>query len=549
MPGSLYLTIEPLSISPAEWTQVVDKTITLLERWTPSLCSWTTYTYHQARLTVITSTIYCPHQRRWQILARHDPQTLGDRYLVYRDLAWYQSRSSHHVPIKDLIRHAAKHRINGFGNSVHHLPSPIIQCSPFNHPHHLALLAVAMVIEKHFPNHAMTFGNIHPSEISYAQKRAEEILNQPVPVPTRMDPRRLLTRIQPVVSPTELLECFRALVCVRYEHDKHQVCLQFLPHPIAISDWFNHLRRRTPPPYLLVQLVSAWINAGKDLHTCGYFSCILPDGPRLSPLRWIDSVVDSGLLLSNEIKHKYHQILNKLAPDIETLAHDERPSSPFGLLTTQHMRIQTFITYLSNLFPDQILDLIPHLHRQVQKLERDVLQDIRELSPKTQLQADECSSLHLICHLHSRSQLNSAQVLALEELIRHTQEQIYLLRDHIDIMTRFCSLSQVRDILLHMLSILGPYLRKEVVESLTQERRRDVLLWLLGLVRTRVSTPLMLKLKISLFESPQLLDESMRWGHTFNTRQGYRSNSYILDSRGLGHQSSPRPHQTTKKQS
>ncbi len=274
-----------------------DETLAMLEAWPTRLLGWGTRELYGRKVPMYTRSIRDGEGEaaRWSVVGDRESLQRAECQTVLRSVGHHTApRGRSHKETPDILHIAAKERdresrlCHALGNKTQGLP------------YHFAVLAAGMVFEERFALHVFVSGDIDREDAEVARRMAEPILKRELPSPVVVDAPRLLERLRGALDERAL---DRALNHLFRGHKGELLEAQVRARPGAEGErwWRDALARaEANDGYDDLQLLVAWLNAGRSVGDAARLACADPRGPRRSPAAFIDALADSWLTISME---------------------------------------------------------------------------------------------------------------------------------------------------------------------------------------------------------------------------------------------------------
>lgn len=283
-----------------------------------------------------------PARRHWHLVGDLGSMQTGESFVLHADLGRYRGtdREGQPEPPEDILQAL--------------LPDGGMHWNVFSaktqgEPYHLAMLAVAMLIEDAFPLHAAAGGDIDRAQAEAAREMIRDALGREVALPLCIDAERLMERIGRYVQGPDALDSFDALF--RGERTE----LFRVAEPRVREAWIAAQLASYEKPTQLgaVQLAIQWLNADRDLESLCRICCLDDAGPRFDPVGLAELLAATWVTIPDDAR--------------SALAPFERPA---GAADTVHTQLGMALMDMSgftgrrirrHIPRDQVLDLLGRL--------------------------------------------------------------------------------------------------------------------------------------------------------------------------------------------
>lgn len=167
---------------------------------------------------------------------------------------------------------------------------------------HIYLLAIAALIESRFPKFACVYGDISKEQAQKAVDWANSILDKPIDLPVRVNPSRLLERLEVIDTKEKQLEALYGLSIGANDEVDGLVGKQFNMN--TVRNYFSkELQNFNSPAQLGAELIMIrFLNAGLPLETLTDICCIDSNGSKFDPYDFIKAMCSTWVFVEPEIK-------------------------------------------------------------------------------------------------------------------------------------------------------------------------------------------------------------------------------------------------------
>lgn len=199
----IHLDVNPNGISGKKWERVYEESLRLLRAFPVPLMRFTTERARGRTRFVWTSSIVEEEGQSgeyWEIGGDLSTNLRAEEFRLYRGLDCH-AVSRKELPAKDIL--LAQDEMNSL-NGVSFFHNKTQGC-----PYHLAVLAVAILVESRFPRRAHATGDIDREQAEEVIRWADSVLDEPLTMPVCLDGERLYKRLAALhAEPAKVFEQF-----------------------------------------------------------------------------------------------------------------------------------------------------------------------------------------------------------------------------------------------------------------------------------------------------------------------------------------------------
>lgn len=509
MSPHIIVDFNPSGLSNSEWTDAFDETLHLLEHWPVPLMSKDEQVINHIRVSCFSKDLRQQNQQVWSIIGDYHSRLTGEGQLLRRQLAYYKRHLIEPLKIKDLLTYVAQQSSYSGG------PVRLINCHTHKRPYHYALLAVAMLLEYHFPANIMVWGQINPIDATMAQHHAESILGYALPLPIRTHAQRLYNRLSQISTGQTRFYRFLKL----YLDTPNQVfsaLVQLFDPTLVLDYWQTQLKRagyaRSPQA---INLLTLWLNNGLTFAEATRIACSSVVGPQFKPEEWLDTLVLTGALLPTALRSSYLQSIQTsiLCPSSspQNFYHNALTGTqPFGVRLTLPLII--IKETLKRYYTSSVSELMGYLECKNLQLETNLRSEIDRLQRNPP--PHPCGTIETLLSGTATS-LAPHLIVGIKIVAIRTQASLMELNSDPTVRLILQDVEGVRSLLLNNLAKLGPCLTEDTLHRIAYENDLQTLIWLLALSRITVRDRNTYIIRTALFENTHLLDESRTLGQSF----------------------------------
>lgn len=367
------LSIQPHKISSEAWRSAYEETLVVLRESPVELMGMKSQSSKICNRTVYTRDIendpedFC--SRHWHIVGDYGSRETAESFEMYCDLKYYRRnidrRSNRKEPSSHIlvsIASEASDDTNLFDNKTQ------------GYPYHLPLLAVAMLVEDRFPNHAFVHGDINIQQALAAQEMLREILGREIALPICVDAPRLFKKLQEYYSGESIFSHFSELYRGSLSEEM-SVALE-LSDRNEFIDWFLEKFNGycSPSQWGVIDLLSAWLSATKDLKTLCELACFHEKGPHYDPVEFASAIASTWVTIppanKGDVYSQSSLGVDTVASQLESVILDLGGFR--GRKISVYMNENYVLNMLSEMFPDQEEQIKTKFLAEVQEIKERV---------------------------------------------------------------------------------------------------------------------------------------------------------------------------------
>ncbi len=382
---SLGLDIVAMSIDARTWETVYDESLRLLRAHPARLVALDEEQVRGLRRLVYTRALERDvggPGHRWHVVGDHRSGQLGESFELYRDLGHY--RGARRRPTSESARDAAVE----FSRAPDARRERSRSTSVFSEktqgcPYHDPLVAVLALVEERLGAAAYAHGDISPKRAARACAWASRVLGRRLDPPVCVRPSALHERLAKKLEGDTLLDaCFD--LHVGSGHRMLTILGMRTDRP-ALERWFGTRLRKlagsgSPATIGVLQLLTAWLDAGLEFEVLAAIACTRREGPRFAPAELAHAaVIARRAELKGGLEARLHAWLSSMGlPVLEPEKRPERVAWPTK---------RGLIARLGRLYPDERTAIAAAIERawaEVPATERPAARE-RELKPSTKL--------------------------------------------------------------------------------------------------------------------------------------------------------------------
>ncbi|HRW08156.1 MAG TPA: hypothetical protein P5121_23800, partial [Caldilineaceae bacterium] len=323
---SIHLTINPTKITATEWAAVYEESLLLLTNFPLPLIRLTEARAHGEKRYLYTTAIVervGTAEEHWRVIGDLQSRQYAESFQLYRDRE-RQFGTRQHADDSDIlwaegegIHYPTGHAVELFGNKTQ------------GYPYHLALLAVAMLIESRFPGQAYVFGDIEHHQVKQMLRWANSVLATPITEPICFAGAQLYQRLVSLYpDPALRLQRFQTLFLGTPE-EEFALLLQLGGEKQVIADFQQDLAHYQALNQVgVTRLIAKWLTVTQDLS------------------RLLDLVLATNTLRQGKNPFTLEELLKVLCQHFITIPPSEREllgvfvRNPGSLMTIQDAFMQ-----------------------------------------------------------------------------------------------------------------------------------------------------------------------------------------------------------------
>lgn len=294
------LNVFPNRINAQEWQAAYEESVLFLQSsWVEGMGIQTESIYSCKRKFFsrkIEHEIANPAKRFWNVRGDFKTKEKAESFILHYDLSYYLVNKA--TDTGSVITSVEEGRgISIFADKTQ------------GYSYHIPILAVAMLIEDHFPQAAMVDGDIDIEQAVAAQALLKQVLQQEVKLPIAVAPDRLYSQLLQEFPTQEAIEYFDHI----FRGDSnlfYQTLLELTPQE-AVRTWLMMQLKQYDSPTQLgaLGIMIQWLNATQDLAVLCEMACLNAAGPQYDPVELSRSLASSWISIDLKLR------LSKENPD------------------------------------------------------------------------------------------------------------------------------------------------------------------------------------------------------------------------------------------
>lgn len=317
---SILLYVNFNGIKQEDWDSAYQESILLLSKFPAPLITLAQETIKGQDRFVFTKNIQKDigtKDEHWSICGDLISYRRAESFELYRNIEHY-TVISNAISDKDVLfaNENDMDFIDGYGLAV-------FENKTQGYPYHLAVLAVAILLESRFPENTLTNGDFDRNQVENVIKWMKLILSKPVKMPISLDNKRLLSRLDKLYEDKQqIIRRFQAL-CRDSEEEKLATLLSLRDIAIVKEYWSDQLNYYSSLNQIgASELIFSLLHATQD----------------------IKQIIE---LIHHTKKFQLQQLLDVLTKSFITISFEEREPLLFfirsdeGLVTIEEAFMQT----------------------------------------------------------------------------------------------------------------------------------------------------------------------------------------------------------------
>lgn len=508
------LDIDPRGIDKSAWARVYDETLALLRRWQPRLLGWGRRTLEGVQVPMYLHEIErvgdAPQQRCWMVVGDRESLQTAECQSIYRNLDHYALPAGQPHD-DDIVAAAAEPSRDHTGG-----PRQVFGDKTQGCPYHFAVLAAAMLVEERFPRHAMVHGTIDRGQAEEARRMAAPLLGRELPLPVRVDAERLADRLRARYDADTLPGAF-GRVFLGDTNEVHEITLRAFPGEPGARQWLRSLSEcRSPSSTGTVNLLIAWLNAGRELSEACRLACLDAQGPRYAPEAFADALASTWVAVPRSAReplcglqkppgeaHTVSSLLGSWLLDMGTS----------GRRLRVELGPDAIARALGATFGDGGPALAARLHEKSAALEselrrhaNDVSRFIEQASRRAGDDTEALATLHPVGSM-GENQRDWARAMAWGVM-----QALASLRADPALAAHLSDAREAKGALVRLLARRTPTLTQDAWDAITSENDADALAWYLALASMGADELHAYQVRRALFENAELRQYAIRLG-------------------------------------
>lgn len=232
-------------------------------------------------------------EKYWNIIGDLESKETGESFTLFSSIAKYSEVKEERLKEDILL---------GFLNKDDWGAREVFYSKTQGKNYHNFILAIAALIENRFPMFACCYGNISIEQAQKAVDWANSLLDRPIDLPVRVNPSKLLKRLEVIEIEEKRLEALYELsIGVNAELDG-LIAEQFTIN--TVRNYFSReLQRFKSAAQLGARLIIIrYLNTGLPLEILVDICCFDNKGPRFKSVDFIKAICSSWVFLDPEIR-------------------------------------------------------------------------------------------------------------------------------------------------------------------------------------------------------------------------------------------------------
>ncbi|MBU5342227.1 hypothetical protein [Caldifermentibacillus hisashii] len=291
----IYLSILPNQISRAEWEQVYEESLTLLNAFPFAQIEKREYFGFQVPVYTRAKEL-TEKDRYWRISGDLQSKQFAESFKLYRDLDKYKTNRKEEI--SDILLGDEYNAVSVFDSKTQGLN------------YHLYILAIAMLIESRFPKAALVSGDIDYLQCVKAKQWADQYLSSPIELPVRVHVDSLLNRINDKNELDQIATIEKWLIADA--EDIFRLIYERFSREAFVTWFCNHLKTYSSPNMVgAVKLFTYYLNLTNDIDGLINMACKTETGPKYLASDLIRAIAGTWICLPPE-KFSFMDVFGKV---------------------------------------------------------------------------------------------------------------------------------------------------------------------------------------------------------------------------------------------
>ncbi|AIF45088.1 hypothetical protein [Virgibacillus sp. SK37] len=307
------LDIIPNYIDQDDWENVFEETLQLIRAY-PFATLITENMGDYQRIVLDRTEEQCVNrfsgkEMYWKLNGDLESKETGESFTLLSNLARYKGLKGERLK-EDILQYYVEDKGNG--------AREVFYSKTQGKDYHTYLLAIASLIESRFPKYACVYGDITKEQAQKAVNWANSILDKPIDLPVRVNPTRLLERLEVISIEEKRLEALYDLSIGANDGVDGLVAKHFNIN--AVRNYFaKELQDFNSAAQLGAELIIIrCLNARVPLEILTDICCFDSEGPRFNSTDFAKGICSSWVFIETEIRG-YMDALKKVPDSPETV--------------------------------------------------------------------------------------------------------------------------------------------------------------------------------------------------------------------------------------
>ncbi|MBD7937616.1 hypothetical protein H9655_11330 [Cytobacillus sp. Sa5YUA1] len=291
------LDIIPNHINQEDWQKVFEETLQLIQAYpfatlnVDSVNGFMRFVLDRTERQNVEG--YGSEAEYWKINGDLESKETGESFTLFSSLDRY-SRLKEERAKEDILLN--------FLNKNERGAREVFYSKTQGKDYHIYLLAIAALIESRFPKFACVYGDISKDQAQNAVNWANSILEKPIDLPVRVNPSKLLERLEVIGIEEKQLEALYDLSIGASEEVDGLVGKHFNMN--TIRNYFSkELQDFKSPVQLGAELVIIrFLNAGLPLEILTDICCFDNNGPKFEPIEFTKAICSTWVMIEPDTR-------------------------------------------------------------------------------------------------------------------------------------------------------------------------------------------------------------------------------------------------------
>lgn len=291
------LEIIPNKINKEDWQKVFEETLQLICSYpfatliTEDIDGYKRIVLDRTEWKYVNG--YGRQEKYWKINGDLESKETGESFTLYSNLDRYSNLREERVKEDILLSFAEDDRHGG---------REVFYSKTQGKPFHIPLLAIAALIESRFPTCACVYGDISREQAQKAVDWANSVLDKPINLPIRVNPEKLLERLQVIEIEEKRLGALYDL-CVGANEEVDYIVGKYFQLNAVRSYFVKELKEFESPSQLgAVLIIIKFLNVGLPLEVLVEICCFDNNGPQFEQVDFVKGICSSWVFIEPEIR-------------------------------------------------------------------------------------------------------------------------------------------------------------------------------------------------------------------------------------------------------
>jgi hypothetical protein len=259
------LHFDPTGVKKETWEEVYIETLQLVEAWDFCDIIFDTTTYPGANWRYLVKAAERQHEYGlgWYFFGNLSTLHMAEDFILYKNLDYYQESFRGEILNQDTLPTDIYAQLARFYDydilttkEFQGHGRTIFQSKTQRFPHHIATLAIALLIENRLPDNAAVSGDIDLTDLKAAVVWANKHLKNEIKLPERVDNSKLAKRAKGMSpDPTLCLTAFFRLTFSYFSPELRQTLLQYFSEEDLKAYYKKEINKRYAPISKIVEFL------------------------------------------------------------------------------------------------------------------------------------------------------------------------------------------------------------------------------------------------------------------------------------------------------